>query len=523
MTLPDWVALVSGGDTRMLWIEEATGRSWQVPPGGVASGFVEGGVYSLRVETPHAFILVDEIPLSRQPGQQTWSWTPGFYAGRVDAEVLDDGGRLIATFGLDVGPSPDKLGQPQFLCMVSEILSTMPALLLGDGAMLSQFNQDGDIASFEVAYARMRRYGKACLGAMRAVCQHPLTQLQQQRRMVQPHQVRRLDVRTIQELSRTRAACPLLGMNQGDPVDLSRVTVPHVEPTFDHAANRTIAVMVDRMLGRVAGLGRQFASTVEQQDERLSLRVSRRLSVLAALDDGLRGIRRSKVFSAVTRPEVSATGLNAISAQPDYARAFQLAWKALNMGVLGDDADDPLPMGPTWQIYERWCFVRVSALLEEIAPEAGWRFAAGGSDRIHSRVHGCLNGDAVTLHLQPTFHAWDQPSARGFRSLSRQREPDLVLTVESSEGRRFMVLDAKYRVTRSYVLDAMQSAHIYQNSLTWHGEHPRGSFLLLPKGGAVDWLSDSAFQDEFAVGAFELAPSNDASALAERLSRFLQG
>ncbi len=471
---------------------------------------------------PHALVLVDEVPLGRQLAQQTWIWTPGFYAGRVDVEVLDGAGRLIATYCLDVGPSPDKLGQPQFLCMVSEILSAMPTLLLGDGAVLPRFGHDGAIVSIEVAYARMRRYGGPCLSALRAICLHPLTQLQQQRRTVHPHQVRRVDTRTAQELSRTPAAAHLLGLDQGPPIELSRVTVPHIDLTFDHAANRTIAAMVDRLLARTAELGRQFAGVSEQQNERLSTRVSRRLRVLAALDDGLRGIRRSPVLSAVTRPEISAAGLNAISAQPDYARAFQLAWKALNTGLLGGNADDPLPTGPTWQVYERWCFMRVWQLLQEIAPEAGWRFTAGDFDRVCPRVHGCVDGDTVILHLQPTFHAWDQPTARSFKSLSRQREPDIVLTVESSHAKRFLVLDAKYRASRDNVLDAMQSAHIYQDSLTWHGERPRGSYLLLPRGGAVNWLEDGAFRNAFRVGTFELAPNSDVSAFVAYLRRFLR-
>jgi hypothetical protein len=508
----------------MLLIEEPAGRLWEVPPGGVATGFVEGGVYSFRVGTSDAiFVLVDEIPLDRRLGQQAWVWAPGFYAGRVDAEVLDSAGRLIATYGLDVGPSPNKLGQPQFLCMVSEILNITPSLLLGDGATSSRFGRDGDVGSVEVAYARMRRYGSSCLAALRAVCLHPLMSSHQERRTVQPHQVRRLDVRTVHDLCRTPVVGRLLGSDSGDPIDLSRVTVPHVESTFDHAANRAIAVMLDRLLARAAALGQQFTDMVGRQDERLSTRASRRLRVLAAFTDGVRGIRRTPIFRAVTRPEVSSAGLNAISAQPDYARAFQLAWKTLHSGVLGEAEDDPLPMGPTWQIYERWCFVRTWQLLQEIAPEAGWKFVTGDPALVRPRVHGCLSGDTVILHLQPTFQAWDQASARGFKSLSRQREPDIVLTIESSQARRFLVLDAKYRASRANVLDAMQSAHIYQDSLTWHGERPWGSFLLLPRSGAVDWLAESAFQEAFGVGTFELAPDNDVSALAACLRRFLLG
>ncbi|MGH8777459.1 nuclease domain-containing protein [Paraburkholderia sp.] len=241
--------------------------------------------------------------------------------------------------------------------------------------------------------------------------------------------------------------------------------VPHVQLSFDHASNRTIALTMDGFLTRATESRQRFASIAGQQDERASIKVSRRLQVLTGFERGLHGIRRSPVFNAVTRPEVSAAGLNAISAQPDYARVFQLTWKALNMGLPGDDADDPLPIGPKWQIYERWCFVRLWQLLQEIAPEAGRRFAARHSDDIRPKVHGCVNGNAVIPHLQPTFHAWDQVSTLAVKRLSRQREPDIVLTVQSSRTRRFLVLDAKYRASRGNVLDAMQSAHIYQDSL----------------------------------------------------------
>lgn len=509
--------------THMLWIEEPAGRSWAVPPGGIATGFVEGCTYTFRVDVPHTIVLVDDIPLDRPTGPQAWVWAPGFYAGRVDVEVLDDAGRPIASYSLDVGPSPDKLGEPQFLQMVSEILALMPTLLLGDGATRSQFGRDGDMSSVEIAYARLRHYGGACIAALRIVCQHPLTRLEQQRRAVQPYQVRRLDIRTVRELSRTPAVSQLLQADHDDAANLSQVTVPHVEATFDHAANRTLAVMLDRLLARVAELGNRFASVTGESHERLSSRIPRRLRLLIALDAELRDIRRSPVFQAVRRPEVSAAGLNAVAAQPDYAQAFRYAWKALNMGVLGHDDDEPLPTGPTWQIYERWCFMRVWQLLQEIAPKAGWRLVADLSGHSLPRVQGYVNNHNVVLHLQPTFHTWDFSNPRGFRSLSRQREPDLVLTVQSAQSRRFLVLDAKYRVSRSNVLDAMQSAHIYQDSLTWGNERPWGSFLLLPRGGAVGWLADDVFQNTFRVGTFELAPDSDASGITACLKHFLQG
>ncbi len=505
----------------MLWIEDLSGQSWQVHPDCVATGFVEGATYSLRTETPHVSVVVDDLPLTRNPGQQTWRWMPGFYGGKVDVELLDEKGRSIATYSLEVGPSGEKLGQSEFMTMVHEVLAAMPALLLGDGGGLPLFDQEGDSASMEVAYARLRRYLGPCLSSMGVVCSRPLVNLQSQRRVVRPHQVRRLDVRAAHELSRSPFAAELLGPDRGKCDELPNVSAQYVHPTFDHAANRTVAFMVDRLLARVTMLRDRISRMLSHQEEEVRARALRRLHVLSEFDRRLREVKRAPVFEAVTRSEVSAAGLNAIAAQPDYARAFQLAWKALNSGISGENGDESLPIGPTWQIYERWCFLQVCQVLKRLAPDAGWQFSGKGVGREPLRMFGQAGGGSAIVYLQPTFHAWDQCPQSRFKSLSRQREPDIVLTIESSHSRRFLVLDAKYRASRGNVLDAMQSAHVYRDSLTWQEERPWASYLLIPRGGSVQWLADTSFQCEFHVGTIELAPGKDVSPLRSSLQRFL--
>jgi hypothetical protein len=93
--------------------------------------------------------------------------------------------------------------------------------------------------------------------------------------------------------------------------------------------------------------------------------------------------------------------------------------------------------------------------------------------------------------------------------VSGEREPDIVLTIRRGNGLRFVVFDAKYRVTRSAVLDAMTSAHIYQDSLRIGSVRPTGSLLLVPAPGGAPWLERGAFQDEHRVGIVEFAPGRD--------------
>lgn len=505
----------------MLRIREPEGRHWDVQASTTASGFVEAGTYVVQIDGPGVNVLVDDVPLERQPGHNAYLWRPGFYAGRVRAEILDDRGRALAECSLDVGPSPDKLGQGQFLHMVDEIMASRPYLLVGDGAAGPEFGSDGEPHLPEVAYARLRRYGPACLEALRDLCSSPLMRLHQHRRTVEPHQARRLDVLTVKELARSRLAGHVLGLEGGSSDYPTRISVPYVERTFDHAANRAIAVMVDRLISKTAGLVRHFSFPIGDTDDSLARKIPRRLHILGELHEALLRIRGSPALSAVTRPEISAAGLNAISAQPNYARAYQFAWKALKTGILGSNRSDPLPISPTWEVFERWCFLRIWQLLESIAPAGGWKAHVEDANPGRLRVFGQVGGTAFTLHLQPIFPAWDQPSKWGFKSLSRLREPDLVLTAESPRRRSFLVLDAKYRASRPNVLDAMQSAHIYSDSLMWEGVRPLGSYLLLPRHGAVNWLGVPQFRAEYGVGTFEVAPGSDASSLVELLSAFL--
>ena len=87
--------------------------------------------------------------------------------------------------------------------------------------------------------------------------------------------------------------------------------------------------------------------------------------------------------------------------------------------------------------------------------------------------------------------------------------PDLVLRVDPPGGTRFVVLDVKYRASRANVLDAMASAHIYQDSLRIGSCRPDAALLLVPAGGGARWLEDIAFHSEHRVGVHVFAPGSN--------------
>ncbi len=286
--------------------------------------------------------------------------------------------------------------------------------------------------------------------------------------------------------------------------------VPWRETTVDCAANRCVVALADRVLSRLVevrtGLRLHAERDVGETRTELDGRLSHRDQVLARLEADLRRLRRIDPWCRVSRPEVTAAGLNALSADPRYARIGQLAWKALRRGIGGEAADDRMWLSPTWEIFERWCFVRLARLIRERYAGFSWsRHTASEAPAkaLWSWV-GRGPGVEVAVLLQAQFMSWDQSAGSAYRSVSRERWPDLLVAVTRGSDRRWVVLDAKYRQARQYVLEAMESAHIYRDSLRWHGQRAEAALLLIPAEPGATWLTDAVFQQSERVGAWVL-------------------
>jgi hypothetical protein len=73
--------------------------------------------------------------------------------------------------------------------------------------------------------------------------------------------------------------------------------------------------------------------------------------------------------------------------------------------------------------------------------------------------------------------------------------------IDTPNTHEWIVLDAKYSQSRSAILDAMNSAHVYHDALRWRGMRPRRSLLLVPACPTdLGWLQSNKFQDEHGVG-----------------------
>lgn len=504
------------------------GAVLELRPGAVTSGFSELGVYHICAPIDGVALYIDEAPveLVRLDGVEGWRWQPGFYAGQVSAELVGSTGQRIAEYWLDVGPDQSKLGSDVFLQMLDELYAFSPELLFGAEAAQASIGVSGEVASPLLAYARLRQYGESLVAGMKAVAQQPLTRLRSERALMPYHRVRRIDAPSARNLLRRPDTVALLraeGMLGAGGVPL--LDVMRSIDDLDNPANRALAlvlVSVRRRCAQVADDLQVMAARDQEGGTRTPLtpRLKRKLEFLSKLAEQLAKLSRLDPFASVRRGEVTAAGLNAISAHPGYARAYRFAWSALRPGIAGDIRSESLWLSPTWEIYERWCFTRVAACLQERYSDLKWEMRHVGTRSDCIRMTGRGPSTRIEVSLQPCFPSGGA-SKSGLQSISLQLQPDILISFESGRERRMLVLDAKYRTSRQNVLDAMRSAHIYQDALRWDGTRVACTLLLIPSGGGAPWLEEPDYHLANRVGVHVLAPDSAPNDLNLMLDRWL--
>ena len=481
----------------------------------MSTGFREGARYWIEKPADSGRFLIDDQDVESVDGH--WLWDPGFYAGQVRAELLSADDRVRAIYLLDVSPHPDKLGQDSFQIMLDQIWQFDPSLVLGTEPAQSPVGHDAQIRELWLEYARLRSYGEKFVRALSAIARRPIRELRAQRAQLPLHRVRRADRQTVLAALQNSHLLNVLVDRDSTSIPISALPpfdVPVTRETLDSAGNRCIAAIAHTVSRRAVYLRAALQAEVDQSesDTRTSLlaRWPRRRDSLDRIVRQLRHLQRVSPLVEVTRREISAAGLNAVSADPAYASAYGLGWRILRHGVEGPPDAEHLWISPTWEIYERWCFVQLGNAIRSLEPEYRWSISRNHKSRATAAFIASSRGKAcIELLLQPKFPAGDQGLTAGFQSISGRREPDIVLTRIDRDGPEWYVLDAKYRTTRSNVLDAMASAHIYRDSLRWNERRPERAVLLVPRGGGAPWMEGADFISRHRVGVCALSIGTD--------------
>ena len=472
---------------------------------------------------PECRLLIDDEPLDGVPGSRNeWSWKPGFFAGEVRAELLDRDDRSLGVWRLDVSSDPAKVGRELFARMLHEIVAFDVHLVVGEEPARRRLGALGKTDDPLVLFERLRRRRGDLDRALAAIRREPVSVLQARRRFVPLRGARRADVRTLRSAMRQPTVLAAIRRNATSPpaAGLIRDPILDVERTLDSPANRCILFMLRALRLRCRGLAERLdrltGKPAQETRTGLANRVDRWKQILEAMERGFATAERGRPFSEVRRPEITAAGLTAVAAHPLYARFWRVGWEALRRGVYRLDPKDLLPLSPTWEIYERWCFVALARMLEQWLPDYAWRHD-GAKDSDRRKIVGSRgDGHRIALHLQKTFRNTKGHEQREGWSVSRECVPDLVLASHLAHRvTRFVVLDAKYRARGAGILDGMaESAHLYQDALRWGARRAERTLLLVPNAEATEWLSCPSCPDYIArhhVGVVALRPDLEPS------------
>jgi hypothetical protein len=490
-----------GGDSHAEW-------HVLVPAPGANGGFVEKRCYLFKQTSVGCSLYIDDelVPLSSSDSS-VWEWQPRFFAGEVTAELQRPDGSSSTLFLLDVAPDPRKIGRELFDLMVKELWAEDPTLVIGEEPATTATGELGTLEDPWVAFARLRRYVPEVFRALAPIKQAPRRILRVRRDSAPLHHVRRIDNRTAISVLRSPAVSMLITHPDDAPAvcSESHVDVPAIEETVDGAANRAILVLLKALSRRAQTVLVRLQADVDREivsETRTPLAarwpVRRKFLQNVVMQLGI--VSRRFPFTEVRRPEITAAGLTAIAADPLYARLWSRGWRALRNGFESDLCAERLWISPSWEIYERWCFLRVGKLLASTKPSWHWSMS-----RKPYRWIGVGRHARAELTLQPTFRA-HSGKMEGKWSISKERVPDLLLTVERGPATRFLLLDAKYRTSRQAVLDAMESAHIYQDSLRIGRTRADATLLVVPAISDTAWLAEAEFVAEHRVGIFQLSP-----------------
>ena len=503
---------------------QASPSNRRIEPNTISAGFHESTRYAIQKPADSGRFLIDDQDLESTDGH--WVWDPGFYAGLVRAELLSADDHVRATYLLDVSPHPDKLGRDSFQLMLDQIWQFDPSLVLGTEPAQSPVGHEAQIGDPWIEYARLRSYGEKFVRALSAIAHRPIRELRSQREHLPLERVRRADRQTVLAALQDSHLLSVLVDRDSISIPISALPpfdVPVARETLDSAGNRCIAAIAHMVTRRAVSLRAALQAEVDQDesDTRTSLlsRWPRRRDFLDRMVRLLRHLQRSSPLVEVTRREISAEGLNAVSADPAYACAYGLGWRILRHGIEGSPDSEHLWISPTWEIYERWCFVQLGKAIRALEPVYRWSISRNHKSKA-TAAFIASNGRQVCIELllQPKFPAGDQRLTAGFQSISGRREPDIVLARTDRDGPKWYVLDAKYRTTRSNVLDAMASAHIYRDSLRWNERRPERAVLLVPRSGGAPWMEQPDFIRQHRVGVCALGPATDLSGISQLLS-----
>lgn len=275
----------------------------RIGPRGLISGLREDASYLLKVSGA-THLYVDDVPLTEAHGEY-FTWTSGFFAGRVELISVDRKG-AETPFYLEVNPASSKLQTAQYSSMIDAIRRFDQRLLLGHASACLGFGNAGMSGKFDnlVRWERVKRHGSPFLNFVESITRIPHVKLKPMRQLLPLARMKRLPVAARRD---SRIVALATGrLSEHERVDAIRLHTHVPVATVDTAANRAIYALLNRFRRAIIGLESWVMSDCGELSHAEALRRrNRRLTILRSLDANVGRLLSRYPFRAVDKPEIT--------------------------------------------------------------------------------------------------------------------------------------------------------------------------------------------------------------------------
>jgi hypothetical protein len=437
----------------------------------------------------------------------------------VDAQVLERRVRVI--------PRSAKLDETAWSRMLDDLDRWLPGIVVGfSGGTAGGLDQRG-VASASFTAAALLPLVPELVASLRSIVAKPREWPLEHVEHVPLRGVRRADASALAWLSRhdgaARAVDAWKSLERPGPEP--QLPSPVTVGSLDHPVNRYVVNTVAKARRTLEGLVERLSKVARRKgleaDHQAWCRARADLTK-AAVDELRDQVERSALRRLVPGPLTEAAQL-VLQDDPTYARFHQLVRPFLSPLHSMDATDEHAPARPSYELYELWTFLALVRGLARMRADAKetWHHKQtkdfSGGMGMGSWVELSGADERLEVWFNRTFRSFTKTKPESCHSISRQRRPDIVVGRVGPDGRRsWLVLDAKYRVSRQHLAQAFESVHIYRDSLRWPelGGRCASGWLLVPAmtDEAEAWFSEE-FRQRHGCGCLRLRPGVEEDAM----------
>lgn len=284
--------------------------------------------------------------------------------------------------------------------------------------------------------------------------------------------------------------------------------------TFNHPANRFVKTLMRRLQGNfdqtaIALLNYAQGGLIGDLEKARARHLADRLRIgLNKLSSAL----QTSFLRELEPGEMSEGVAQVFGDHPAYARFAKLARRLLDLGVRLDNSGDlASSLRRSYDLFEIYCLYQLAQYLETTLGSSWTYVRASPSGHVlcdppEGEFWSAHRNDGRLWRLE-----YQKPFGHGKSgaiTLTTSRTPDFVLS-EWHQGRllRWCLLDAKYRTAQSSINEAMESMHVYRDSLRWrpdpNGEVQRAyaGILIVPHvADVVQRFAKSSYLRQWGLG-----------------------